>query len=146
MSFLIDTDVVSALAPTKKDRPPALLQWLEARSNELFLSAVTSAEIRSGIAKARREGAGLKADALTQWWDAVEYLYGQRILPFDLKVAPFAGAMADRARALGLAPGFADIAIAATAEAHGLILLTRNLRHFEKIFPAARDPFANLPD
>ncbi|WP_244876980.1 PIN domain-containing protein [Acidocella facilis] len=44
-----------------------------------------------------------------------------------------------------MAPGFADIIIAATAQHHGLTILTRNLRHFEPLGAAVHDPFVRLP-
>ncbi len=53
-----------------------------------------------------------------------------RILPFDLPTSRVAGQLSGLARELGLAPGFADIAIAATASHNGLTLPTRNLHHF----------------
>ena len=55
------------------------------------------------------------------------------------------GLIADRARARGLAPGFADLAIAGIATAHGLTILTRNLRHFAPLDVPAHDPYAALP-
>ena len=76
----------------------------------------------------------------------VEHLYGERILPFDLKAAAIAGALSDRAAAKGRAPGFDDIAIAATAEARALVLLTRNIRHFEHLCDRAINPFEMLPE
>ncbi len=107
---------------------------------------VTAAEIRAGVAKAAREGAKRKAENLESWWDAIEFLYGDRILPLDLKAATIVGALADRAAAKGRAPGFADIAIAATAEARALVLLTRNTRHFDHICDRVINPFETLPE
>lgn len=101
---------------------------------------------RPGIAKAAREGAVRKAENLKYWWGAVEYLYGARILPFVLAAAAIAGALSDRAKAEGQAPGFADIAIAATAAASGLVLLTRNRRHFESLCDVVIDPFVTPPE
>jgi len=146
VKYLIDTNVISALAPTKAERPAALINWLDRRSDDLFVSVVTAAEIRSGVAKSAREGAKRKAEALASWWDAVEHLYGDRILPLDLKAATIAGELSDRAAAKGRAPGFADIAIAAVAEANALVLLTRNLRDFEAICDRVIDPFNALPE
>jgi predicted nucleic acid-binding protein len=144
LTYLVDTNVISALAPTKAERPSALIEWLDQRSDDLFLSVVTAAEIRAGVANAAREGATRKAENLKSWWDAVEHLYGDRILPLDLKAATIAGALADRAKAQRLAPGFADIAIAAIAEARGLVLLTRNVRHFRSICDRVINPFETL--
>ena len=51
----------------------------------------------------------------------------------------------DRVRATGRAPGFADMAIAATAASRSLTVLTRNLRHFAPLGAPAIDPFDTLP-
>jgi predicted nucleic acid-binding protein len=51
----------------------------------------------------------------------------------------------DAARGAGHAPGFADIAIAATAQANDLTILTRNTKHFESICGSALNPFDALP-
>ncbi|SEF01540.1 hypothetical protein SAMN05444161_9102 [Rhizobiales bacterium GAS191] len=145
MTYLLDTNVISAVAPTKKERPAALAEWLDKASNGLYLSVVTAAEIRDGIAKAIRDGAPRKAAALQAWWDTVEHLYGGRILAFDLRTATIAGKLMDVARGAGQAPGFADVAIAATAEAHGLTILTRNSKHFKPFRGSVLNPFEALP-
>lgn len=142
--YLVDTNVISAAAPVRA-APPELVEWMEAHSAVLFLPAVTVAEIEDGIAKLRREGATRKVADLTAWLETVLHLYGDRILAFDAATARIAGAMSDRARGQGQAPGFADIIIAATAQHHGLTILSRNLRHFEPLGVAILDPFATLP-
>lgn len=141
--FLIDTNVISALAPSKRPLLGELVEWLERASPQLFMSVISAAEVRSGIAKAEREGATAKARKLTEWWEAIEYLYAERLLPFDLRCANVAGQIMDDARAHQ--PGFEDIAIAATARVHDLVLLTRNLRHFEPFGVRSIDPFKTLP-
>ena len=73
------------------------------------------------------------------------HLYGDRVLPFDASDAEIAGALSDLARSKGQSPGFADIAIAATAKRHNLSILTRNTRHFAPLGVAIVDPFAKLP-
>lgn len=79
---------------------------------------ITGADVASGGAKADREGATTKAQRLQDWWRAIEHLYADRILPFDLACAHEAGRILDVARAYK--PGFEDIAIAATAQIHGV--------------------------
>ncbi|WP_265519085.1 type II toxin-antitoxin system VapC family toxin [Nitratireductor luteus] len=142
--FLVDTNVISALAPSKRQKSDRLVEWLDKASPRLFLSVISAAEVKSGIAKAEREGASTKARRLTDWWESVEYLYAEKLLPFDLKCAHLAGEIMDSARAHQ--PGFDDIAIAATAQAHDLTVLTRNLRHFEPLGVRAIDPFIALPE
>jgi predicted nucleic acid-binding protein len=82
---------------------------MDSHSPDLFLSAVTIAEIADGIAKSRREGARRKAADLSAWLQTVLHLYGDRVLPFDSPTAEIAGALADVARSRGHAPGFADV-------------------------------------
>ncbi|MCG8274094.1 type II toxin-antitoxin system VapC family toxin [Aquamicrobium sp. NLF2-7] len=141
--YLVDTNVISAMAPSKRQTLDYLAEWLDENSPRLFLSVITAAEVRSGIAKAEREGATTKARRLTEWWDSIEYLYAGKMLPIDLRCASVAGQILDAARAHQ--PGFEDIAIAATARVHDLIVLTRNLRHFEPLGVQAIDPFDTLP-
>jgi toxin FitB len=142
--YLVDTNVISAGAPSRL-APRELLAWMDAHSRLLFVSAVTVAEIEDGVAKLRREGATRKAQDLAAWLETILHLYGDRILAFDTPTARIAGALADRARGQGQAPGFADIIIAATAQRHGLTILSRNLRHFAPLGAAAIDPFDALP-
>lgn len=143
--YLLDTNVISTAAPSKAMAPAGLVAWMDARSADLFISAVTIAEIEDGIAKARREGARRKSADLADWLETVLHLYGDRILGFDTAVARVAGALLDNARGQGQSPGFADIVIAATARRHGLTILTRNLRHFTPLGVPVLNPFAALP-
>ncbi len=164
--YLVDTNVISAGAPTAAVRRPDLIAWMDSHSPQLFLSAVTIAEIADGIAKgsllrgrifgrktgshfsgkcSKREGARRKASDLSAWLRTVLHLYGDRVLPFDSPTAEIASGLADLARGRGHAPGFADIAIAATARRHDLTILSRNARHFAPMDAAVVDPFHELP-
>jgi hypothetical protein len=143
--YLVDTNVISAAAPTAGIQRPELVAWMDAHSRDLFLSAITIAEIADGIAKAKREGASRKAADLAAWLQTVQHLYGDRILPFDSPTAEIAGALSDLARSRGHSPGFADIAIAATARGHDLTVLSRNARDFAPTGVAVLDPFEKLP-
>jgi predicted nucleic acid-binding protein len=144
--FLVDTNILSAAAPSKVQVPASLLEWMDRHSARLSVSVVTVAEIEDGIAKLQREGASRKANDLTDWLETLIHLYSARILPFDLGAARVAGKLSDTASSRGHAPGFADLAIAATAQQHGLTILTRNLKHFTPLGVDAYDPFARLPE
>ena len=54
--YLLDTNIVSASAPTRRDAD-VLAAWMRAHSDRLYLSAITIAEIEAGIARAVRIGA-----------------------------------------------------------------------------------------
>jgi len=92
--YLVDTNILSMGAPGRRDDAGALAEWLDVRSDDLFLSAVMVAEIGDGIAKLRRTG----AIARTGHLDVVLHLYGDRVMPFDVPAARYAGLLMDRAR------------------------------------------------
>ena len=145
--FLLDTNVISRVAPSgRKGRDDELADWIIFRSDDLWLSVVTAAEIEDGIAKAARAGATKKADNLAEWWGEIRHHYADRILPLNLEVAQETGRLMDRARAAGISPGFEDIAIAATGRVNGLIVLTRNVKDFDPLGVRFQNPFDALPD
>ena len=143
--YLVDTDILSTGAPGRRAQSATLAGWMDEHSDILFLSAVTVAEICSGIARLRRTGADGRAARLDDWLELVLHLYGERVLPFDTAAARLAGTLMDNARAAGHSPGFADIAIAATAGSRNLTVLTRNLRHFAPLDVPAFNPCEELP-
>ncbi len=143
--YLVDTNVLSVTAPTVTVRRPEVIEWMDSHSRDLFLSVITVVEIADGIAKAKREGAKRKASDLSTWLGIVLHLYGDRVLSFDSPTAEIAGTLGDLARGRGHSPGFADIAIAATARRHDLTILSRNERHFAPMDVVVIDPFQKLP-
>lgn len=138
--YLLDTNIVSALAPGKPRTGADVGAWLRARSEELFLPSIAVAEIEQGVCKIRRHGGFERAGALGRWLDELVLFYESRLLPFDAGAARLAGQMSDEAVAAGRHPGFPDIAIAAIAAHHGLVILTRNARHFVGLGVAHLDP------
>ena len=141
--YLVDTNVISAFSPAAAKENGKVRARLEEQSANLYLSAVTIAEIESGIAKAGREGAARKAERLAAWLESVLHLYGERVLPVTIDAARLAGRLADKARGAGVSPGFADILIAATACDSGLTILTRNTKHFAVLGVAVMDPWVS---
>lgn len=144
--YLLDTSVVSALAPGRAAFVPSpFAQWLQAHHHQLFLPAIAVAEMAQGIGKLRRAGGVDRADRLDLWLDGLLLTYADRILPLDAPAARLAGQLSDTAMAQGHHPGFADVAIAALAQHAGLVLLTRNLKHFQPLGLDCLDPLIELP-
>ena len=133
------------LAPGKSAPEETLTTWVRDNADRIYLSAVTIAEIEQGIRKLRRAGGAARADRLAYWLDSVLDARGVQVLALDGIVGRAAGALSDKAIAIGRHPGFADIAIAATAVVHDLVLVTRNGKHFEPLDVAFIDPLATLP-
>jgi predicted nucleic acid-binding protein len=124
--------VISALAPTKAERPDAVLRWLRENGEQLFISTITLAGIRRGVAFVDGKGHGLKAAMLTDWENGLVQSFADRILPVDERVARGAGDPPGKAEAKGFAPGLPDACIAATADLHHLPV-TANGRHFQAL-------------
>jgi hypothetical protein len=143
--YLLDTSVLSMLAPDRPAFGAREAEWFRRHAEDLHLTAIIIAEIEQGICKLHRVGGTERATRLATWLDRVLDNPDHRILAFDGRVARIAGALSDQALAAGRHPGFADIAVAATAVAYDLVLLTRNVRDFEPLGIAFADPFDDLP-
>jgi predicted nucleic acid-binding protein len=137
--FLIDTVTLSELRRRRRD--PVVVAWFEThRTTDLFLSVVSIGEIERGIARQFTTDPGF-AGALAAWLDRVLALYGERVLPFDLRTARRWGALT-----AALGDDSADLMIAATALEHGLTVVTRNVSDFEPTGVAVLDPFSRRPN
>jgi toxin FitB len=133
--FLVDTDVLSALA--KRRRDANVVAWISRqRPDDLFVSVISIGEIERGIALQRVKDQDF-ASMLASWLDDVLNVYGERVLPFDLASARRWGQLS-----AALARRDADLQIAATALEHGLTVVTRNISHFEPTGVPVLDPFA----
>ena len=126
--ILIDTNVISEL--WKAEPNPDVLAWMDAQAVEtLYLSAVTVAELRFGVA-AMPEG---KRRSIYQERLEKEVLpaFTGRVLPFDLAASRAYADLMASAKESGKAIGKADGYIAATACACGLMVATRDISPFE---------------
>lgn len=132
--FLIDTDVLSALAKRRRNRN--VEAWFaRQRDADLFVSVISIGEIERGIAMKRRHDPDF-AQALATWLDQVLVTYGGRVLPFDLAAARRWGELSATIGNDG-----ADLQIAATALEHGLTIVTRNVTDFERTGVKTLNPF-----
>jgi toxin FitB len=130
MSFLLDTNAVSEWV---KPRPnPGLIGWMEsADEDRIFLSAVSLAELHYGV---ERMPAGRRRAHLEKWLrDELPVRFEDRILPVDAAVAETWGKTVSRSESAGRPMGIMDAFLAATAEVHGLTLVTRNVSDFPMV-------------
>jgi toxin FitB len=142
VNFLLDTNVVSEWA---KPRPnPHVIRWLfEADEDHIFLSVITFAEIRQGI---EEMPIGRRREALNDWLENdLAARFERRILSVDLRVADAWGAAIARSNRIGTNLGVMDGFMAATAEAFGMTLVTRNTRHFENLGIQLFNPWTTTP-
>jgi tRNA(fMet)-specific endonuclease VapC len=121
--IVLDTDVVSDLM---RPRPSAqLVERLAAiDAAEQATTAITIGELAYGAQH---------ADRPELYERAVRLLSGARVLPFDRDAAERYGSIRDELEREGRRLPDPDLRIAATALAHGAVLITGNIRHFERV-------------
>jgi predicted nucleic acid-binding protein len=136
--ILLDTNVVSE--PLRRAPDARVIDWIDAQAIEtLFLSAITVAELRAGLALLpagkRRTSLqdGLEERVLPQ--------FVGRVMPFDLGCTRAYAALVAKARASGRAVSTADGCIAAIAMASGFAVATRDTAPFEAAGVAVIDPW-----
>jgi toxin FitB len=132
--FLFDTTAVSEL---EKPRPnQGLVDWLGGVSwDDVYLSAVTIAEVRLGI---NRLPNGEKRRRLEAWFDSLTDQFPDRILPIDFHVAV---RFAEIQHEKGPLP-LMDSLIAATALTHRLTVVTNNTSDLGRTGASVVDPWA----
>jgi len=126
--ILLDTNVISE--PQRLKPNARVLEWIDAQALEtLYLSAITVAELRAGIALLP---AGKRRDSLH---DNLEKrllpMFANRVLSFDLACTKAYAELMAKSRAAGLALETADAFTAAIALANGFAVATRDTRPFE---------------
>ena len=132
-AYLLDTNVISLLSPSRTDTATALIAWLDKAEDatEFFLSVVTGYQTERGTMLLARKGATAKANGLRRWMDGLFSTYEDRILSIDEAVSAMSGKLEAEAIASGHSPGMADALIAGTAKAHDLTVVTLNIQHSE---------------
>jgi predicted nucleic acid-binding protein len=141
--YLLDTNIVSLLDPRRRDRVPALIEWLERNGASVFLSVMTVTELDAGVLKLRRENKVARADEIAGLVTAILTDFGDRVLALDIESARHVARLGAATYRQPVA--LPDLIIAATAVRHGLIVLTRNMSEFARLGVPARNPFVELP-
>ena len=122
MSYLIDTCVVSEL---RKPMPQeSVLAWFQAcDAAEIYISALSLGELRFGLSILPD---GKRKNDLLVWFNELIEAFAGKILPVTEKIALIWGSMRAKAQRNGLTLPVIDGLLAATAEAHQMVLVTRN--------------------
>ena len=127
--YVLDTNVVSELRKVRSGKAnPGVAEWAaKVPSAALFISAITIHELEHGVLLMERsdpdQGALLRA-----WLDqSVTSAFAERVLPVDEHVARRAAAL----HVPDPAP-FRDALIGGTALTHGMTVVTRDLKDFDR--------------
>jgi predicted nucleic acid-binding protein len=127
--WLLDTNILSEL---RKPRPnAAVAAFIAAQTLELlFVSSVTFAEIRFGIEIL--PDAGRRAELANWLANILRPMFDDRILPVSEDVMFRWRLMVEDGRKSGHTFSQPDLIIAATAACHGLTVVSRDIRDYER--------------
>ena len=123
MIYLLDTSLVSELAKPrpKRDVTKAFASHFE----HVRIASLVLHELRYGVA---RLPTGTRKDTIRAAMDLL--VEGIPVLPYDAAAAEWHADERARLEAVGRTPSFVDGMIAATAAAHGCVLVTLNPKDF----------------
>ena len=137
--ILLDTNVISE--PQRQKPNTHVLEWIDAQALEtLYLSVITVAELRAGIALLPM------GKRRTTLHDNLENrllpMFANRVLSFDMAATKTYAQLLAKSRAAGLAIETADAFIAAIALSNCFTVATRDTGPFEAVGLQVINPWA----
>jgi predicted nucleic acid-binding protein len=125
MSFLLDTDIISAFH--KKSIPLKLASWLGKNEADSFISVVSIAEMRYGLQTAPE----LHEEELTRRIENTEDQFAESFVALDLEVLIRWKQLLAELKSVNRTLTCEDSLLAATCLANDFVMATNNVRHFE---------------
>lgn len=122
IKYLLDTNIVIYVI---KRRPPEVLETFNQHTTRMAISSVTLAELIYGAEKSHNVSQNLEA--------VEEFASHLEVLPYDEKAAQHYGEIKAELERRGQVIGLNDIHIAAHARSQGLILVSNNLKEFNRV-------------
>ncbi len=139
MSWLLDTCALSEY--TKKAPAPKVIAWLDEQDEtSLFISVISLGEMEKGILKLRAADPR-RSQKLTAWLGKVEQRFAGRILPLDAAALHVWAQISAHTELAGQPLPVMDSLLMATAQCHGLTVVTRNVQEFAS-YPQVFNPWA----
>ena len=138
MAWLLDTNVLSEV---RKPRPePRVTAFVNAQPlSECYISVVSIVEIRFGIESQKDSARRIELEN----WLAKELhpAFKDRILPITEEILLLWRLLLEDGRKSGYNYSHPDLMLAATAQHHGLTVVTRDRRHFDKAGVSVFNPW-----
>ena len=128
MRYLLDTNVISELI--KREPNQNVVRWIDEHDETYFyLSVITLGELQKGINKLSDQH---RADQLQNWLDqSLTRRFQGRLLDIDVEVISTWGRLQGASEKKGVKLPVIDSLIAATANTHNMIVVTRNVHDLE---------------
>jgi tRNA(fMet)-specific endonuclease VapC len=122
LKYLLDTNIVIYVL---KRRPIEVLKIFNTNASRMAVSSITLSELIYGAEKSANIDRNLEA--------IEEFISHLEVLPYDAKASQHYGQIKASLEKKGEIIGENDIHIAAHAISQGLILVTNNLREFQRV-------------
>ena len=122
IKYLLDTNIVIYVM---KRRPIEVLETFNQNAFRMAISAITMSELHHGAEKSERVAQNLEV--------IEEFASRLEILPYTEKASQHYGSIRSVLEKSGQVIGVNDLHIAAQARSEGLVLVTNNVREFERI-------------
>jgi tRNA(fMet)-specific endonuclease VapC len=122
LQYMLDTNIcIYAI----KSRPIELREQFNRLTEQICISTITLAELYYGVEKSSRRAQNLQA--------VEEFVARLEALPFPVEAAAHYGQVRAELERAGQRAGPHDMLIGAHARSAGLVVVTNNLREFERI-------------
>lgn len=122
IQYLLDTNIVIYVV---KHRPIEVLETFNQHANRMAISSITLAELFHGAEKSSKPA--------TNFAVIEDFASRLEVLPYATKAAQHYGSIRSTLEKSGQPIGVNDLHIAAHARSEGLVLVTNNLKEFERV-------------
>jgi tRNA(fMet)-specific endonuclease VapC len=119
---MLDTNIVIYVI---KRRPLEILEVFNAHAGQMCISSITLAELFHGVEKSSMITKNLRK--------VEDFVSRLEVLPYENTAASHYGDIRTNLEKKGIVIGVNDIHIAAHARSEGLVLVSNNVREFERV-------------
>ena len=122
LKYMLDTNIAIYVI---KRRPIEMLKTFNQHAGQLCISSITLAELLHGVEKSRFVEQNLK--------NVESFISRLEVLEYGYKAASHYGDIQADLERKGISIGVNDLHIAGHARSEGLIIVTNNVREFERV-------------
>jgi len=122
LKYMLDTNIVIYVI---KRRPVEVLEVFNAHAGQMCISSITLAELLHGVEKSSMITKNLRK--------VEDFVSRLEVLPYENTAASHYGDIRTNLERKGTVIGVNDLHIAAHARSEGLILVSNNVREFERV-------------
>lgn len=122
LKYMLDTNIVIYVI---KRRPVEILEVFNAHAGQMCISSITLAELLHGVEKSSMITKNLRK--------VEDFVSRLEVLPYENTAASHYGDIRTNLEKKGSVIGVNDLHIAAHARSEGLVLVSNNIREFERV-------------